>query len=395
MEIQNYINVDERYELISLVFRLRGWSGQSYDGYTDTETDYQRELNETFSGYKGHPAVKFSRSLQFGYDAVFSFAVHMEKTENKFIMADNIDFLVADGRWTRENAAEFIGLLNDFYIDVKFADFYTAHIPYYTEHINRFLEKNKINRDWFKKYGLNPKQIMAVISPSSSKCGYAAKAASKDGEIFCGAIPGSLSYDSGLQFLVHEFSHNFANSIAEKWYAEEKKEDFKQWCDNFQHGVHPYGNSAVTVAREYLTRAYTILYLIENTGANLLHLLLAEKADRFSHIEDVYAMITSHKKIDLGDDVIGAILGCKYSIGEEQSFEKDGKIMRWRTVDLFGEKISVGYISLCLPAVHYIFGTQTGEAVCVDYERGKFLYIDCGKFGQNEKDRKYLAVKLD
>jgi hypothetical protein len=92
--------------------------------------------------------------------------------------------------------------------------------------------------------------------------------------------------------VVHEFSHAFANPIAEKWYAE--NEMFRSWCDNMNFEKVPeYAPVGITMAGEYLTRAYTILYAVENDNGNLPQLLLGEEG-RFPHIKQVYEIIKSN-----------------------------------------------------------------------------------------------------
>ncbi len=71
--------VDERSELTALIFRLAG-----RQEYGDLMTDYQNELAETFVPFKDHPAVTFAAGLPLGYDAVFNFAAHMEKSGDGF-----------------------------------------------------------------------------------------------------------------------------------------------------------------------------------------------------------------------------------------------------------------------------------------------------------------------
>ncbi|MCL2046989.1 MAG: DUF4932 domain-containing protein [Oscillospiraceae bacterium] len=58
-----YINgfVDERFELISLVFRLAGRSE-----YNETSTDYQRRIDSIFNEYRQHPVVTYTiQNLHF------------------------------------------------------------------------------------------------------------------------------------------------------------------------------------------------------------------------------------------------------------------------------------------------------------------------------------------
>ena len=118
--------VDERFELLSLVFRLAG-----REEYNDNFTEYQQKLVSEFDGFKEHKAVKYAAKLPLGYDAVFRYSVHIYKRGESYVLIDDIESLVDDGRWTKKSAAEFLSLLNEFYSDSNFAAFYQSNLEFY------------------------------------------------------------------------------------------------------------------------------------------------------------------------------------------------------------------------------------------------------------------------
>jgi hypothetical protein len=297
--------VDERYELVSLIFRLAGRA--SHNG---TDTDYQRGLNDRFDDLRNHPAVDYTRSrLPFAFDAVLRMAVHLERTEDGFALADNISFLIAeDGgiRWTRENAELFVNHLNDFYAESGFAEFFESHIPYYEAHTVRFIEEvyGGVNHEWFRQHGKNPDNMRVIITPGCSRNGYGASVFgdTPDDTVVYAAISVSSNYRTYHSFIIHEYVHSFANPIAEAWYAEDIV--FRFWANaSVDLRRWPSYTSGLIMAYEYVTRAYTILYMAESAGANPVHLLLHEKAIGFTRIAEVYAMITGEPVIDLTTDV--------------------------------------------------------------------------------------------
>jgi hypothetical protein len=107
--------VDERFELLSLVFRLAG-----REEYNDADTEYQQRLASEFANFKDHKAVKYAAGLPLAYDAVFNYAVHIIKDGGRFVLLEDLNSLTADGRWRQRTAAEFIALLNDFYSSILF-----------------------------------------------------------------------------------------------------------------------------------------------------------------------------------------------------------------------------------------------------------------------------------
>ena len=280
--------VDEQFELLSLIFRLAG--RQEYD---HTTTAYQKELSSTFAEHKNHPAVRYAATLPLGYDAVFKFAVHIVKKDDQFVLIDDIASLVEDGRWNRQSATKFLPLMNDFYRKTNFAVFYQSNIPFYEQVTQHFVEQtwSKIDFEWFRTY-VDPANLRCIYAPSTTENNYGATV---NGTIVYCAVTGS----GGA--IVHEFCHHFANPIADKWYAE--NETFRKWCDDsVDLEKMPYYPQGKTMAKEYVTRAYNILYEVEHGWEPGL-MLQNQKAKGFPYIEDVYAMITSHEKTPPGDEV--------------------------------------------------------------------------------------------
>jgi len=393
-----YNLVDERYELVSLVFRLAG-----NPEYSEISTDYQRRLHSVFDEFITHPIVDYAkRNLRFGYDAVFGMAIHLEKTGESFSIVNNISFLTEERflRWTETKIIEFVELLNNFYIESNFAEFFNNNIEYYNEHSKRFAGDiiNQINFDWFRQYGINPENMRIVLSPSGSDNGYAGWVYDENPEnsIVYAALPVVDNFQGFLWFVIHEFAHSIGNPLADIWYYEH--DDFRMWADSSVdiklNPSYPYG---ITMAYEYITRAYMILYLTENTEMSLTHLLLFEYSNGFPYIQSVYAMITEHEIIDdLGS--INVILGVDdYIIGEEQSVDFEGQTIIWYTVDLLGHELLLE--ALRLNGIRDdILGSQTGDVLYVITKGKEYLYIDLGSaqdIGWSAQHRMYCVFLLD
>lgn len=308
-KLNNHKNhlVDERYELIALLFRL-----SAHFFYVEKATRYQRELDSKFAWLKEHPAVEYVKlNYKLYPDYTWLIAIHLEKQNNKFVLAENIDYLIQLSLtisefahkngivvWTVENAKKFVELLNDFYVDSKFAEHFKRKTRYYKRRSLYFktVIQNDISFEWFERYGLNTNHMRIVLTPSviNGFGGFGGMVYGRE-NIYYACLPmhGLLTWtlnDKGWKnVVVHEFCHAFANPIAEQWYAE--NEMFRSWCDNTDVKKNPeYAPLGITMAGEYLTRAYTILYAVENDNGNLPQLLLGEES-RFPHIKQVYEMI--------------------------------------------------------------------------------------------------------
>jgi len=297
-EISNAVY--EQVELLSLVFRLA--DPVTHWVFSDEDTEYQRSLEPIFREFSNHPIIEYTRELTrtrgTGFDAPMTFAIHLEKIEGQFQFVYGARVWELDSRWTPEIANEYLILLNDFYTLSNFNEFFKENTPYYEWHSQRLHDElmGKINFDWFYRFGFNPDTMRTIIRPSGTRGNF--------GPTFLGIINYAVigqraypqSYEDLLQTTVHEFAHSFANPIAEAWYSE--NEDFRNLMRSATSTVmryNPFYPYSITVAKEYVTRAYTILYLVENHDKDLLRLLLNEYNIGFRNIETVYAMITEHE----------------------------------------------------------------------------------------------------
>lgn len=372
--------VDERFELLSLVFRLAG-----REEYSDAETEYQKKLDSEFGQYKEHDAIIYASKLPLGYDAVFDFSVHIQKNGDQFVFIDDIGSLVDDGRWKQQSATDFLNLLNKFYAETSFGAFYQSHIDFYEAETQLFIDNmySKIDLTWFETY-VDPDNLRCVYSPSSSRSNYGATV--NDTIVYC-AVSGEG------RVVVHEYCHSFAKSIAHKWY--EENPEFQKWCDDTVDPVKlpSYGNGK-TIAREYVTRAYNTLYYVEHGYApGLLHNY--EKAHGFPYIEEVYGMITPYEKPKTSDEKIKNILGVSYEMGEEQSLAVGDREIRWQVLSLSEPLPSIFQQT----EVGTVFGSNTDDVLYVvdTGEKIPYLLIDLGEtmFQGEAGYRKYCRIPIE
>jgi len=391
--------VDERFELVSLVFRLAG-----NPEYSEASTAYQREIHSTFAGFRSHSVVTYTtQNLRFGYDAVFNMAIHLEKVGESFSLVENYGFLVENAsgfiRWTEMNAVKFVELLNDFYLETNFADFFHKHIELYKEQSALFENDvlNQIDFEWFKQHGFNPDNMITVLSPSSSRNGYGGwvYAAAPEDTLVYAALPVTDDYKGYLSFVLHEFSHALGNPLAAVWYAENP--EFRHWSDSsVDLERYPEYANGFTMACEYVTRAFVTLYMAETAEMDLIQLFHTEKSQGFPYIQNVYAMITDQEVIEYIWD-IGTILGIdEYIIGEEQSINIGGRIIKWHIVDLLDHVLSLeGFNS---SEVGNAFGSETGDVLYVIIGGSEYLYIDLGSaqnHGWSARHRMYSVFQLE
>ena len=371
------IKVYEHIELVSLIMRLAG-----NHEYSEELTDYQRKLRPTFEEFAEHPVVEFAQYLRgsvgLGFDAPMHFAIHLEKEDGQFRLMEGSYIWEIDDRWSSESVTKFLELLNDFYIDSNFAEFFEANMPYFKEYSQRLANEllSKINFDWFYQFGFGSENLRSIIRPSGSWGAYGPTQLRK---ISYAILPVGHCFSDHLELIIHEFAHSFANPIADAWY--ENNEEFRRISNDSINPMQlPWYAEGFIMAREYVTRAFTIQYLVENHEKNIVHLLLSEIVGGFLYIETIYTKITEHEYIfTSGVDIIALILGVEYTLGERQHVVIEAEYNAFiYLVDLGG--IELPWEELEQNSMGNWFATQPGDVhVLVDRNGRRFLEIDLGE----------------
>jgi len=388
--------VDERFELIALVFRLAGISP-----FADDFTDYQRLLDDAFSGFGEHPAVAFARStLRFHeHHAVLWLAIHLRKEEGIFVIGDS-ESLYNDPRWRQGRGTSFVDFLNDFYRESNFATFFQDQTEYFVEHSGQFGYEilSHINIEWFRQYNLNPGNMHVILSPSLSRDFSAGWVDSEylDEKIVYALVPASANYPIGwyLPNIINGFVRAFTNSLADVWLAENS--EFSRWVhDSMDFRRMPFFPSVDIMAREYVARTHVILYMVENTEADLRSQLFSAYIFGLRYIQEVYALITSHEMLDF-PAIDMAVLGIgEYRLYEEQTFEIGDRIITWQFLDLLGHEIELD--DLITTRVDMLFDSQTGQVMYVSIDSMKYLFVDIGcgtDEGWFEGIRRYFVLPI-
>lgn len=222
------ITVDPRFEIISIVFHLAGNSEYSMCRVPD----YQTDIDKHFGAHKEHPAVKLARKLRedhgVSFDAPMSMAAYLEKgfgfRERKSL--DDWPWGI-DGRWTKEDAREFLEELRQFSKDTDFQRFFNDHKPLYDKAIanatNVVKDVNLLK--WFDDFfGVTANaEINIVMAPANGPSNYGVRfesAGSKElyaiiGVWECDASGNPSFHQRQLATVVHEFCHSYVNPIVD------------------------------------------------------------------------------------------------------------------------------------------------------------------------------------
>ena len=219
--------VDERVELMSIVFRLA-----EMNEYVNNHIPlYANEIDKYFEKHKNHQLIEYTKKLrnEYGvaYDAVADFAISLEIKKGKISFNKNIKIETLDDRWHQDIIPKYLDLLNDFYKKTKFNDFFVKN-----EKIRQIAEENfaknvtdKVDFDWFKKFfrTLPEKKFRIIISLANGMHNYGPKIVYNDGTEEYYAIMGSWKADENgfptyedkggsiTGTLIHEICHSFCD----------------------------------------------------------------------------------------------------------------------------------------------------------------------------------------
>ena len=265
--------VDQRVELLSIVFRLAGNPEYNYNSFPK----YVEKIEKHFDKYKNHRLVRFiKKKLQkqgVSYDAVMLMAIYITNPPE---MKPFVPFTdkIPENRWKKKNATKFLKLLNKFYKDSRCEEFFKENTALYQEVNRRFYSLYKeIDLNWYQSfYGKKPHNIFNIIIGLGNGPGnYGPKLILPDKQETVYAIMGIYEVDKQglpvyfskgyLPILIHEFNHSFVNKTVEKFHKELQKSGeiiFSKVQSEMKRQA--YGNWQ-TMFNESVVRAAVIRYM--------------------------------------------------------------------------------------------------------------------------------------
>jgi len=271
--------VDERVEILSIVFRLAGAKEYSQD----YNKKYVADINTYFDAYKNSGIVEFIKENRnkngLGYDAVMSMALHLSFKNGKFSqIKEKVNFL--DKRWEKVDKKQFVSLLSQFYKNTNFQQFFNNHSADYKNAEDKYQTTilSDFNQDWYSKfYGKKANEDYNIILGYGNGGGnYGIKTHPENQKEKVNAVVGIWSFDKDgsaifdknefQPLLIHEFNHSFINYILEMGDNKSKLENsgkiiYELVKEDMESQA--YGNWE-TMINESLVRAAVIHYMMDN-----------------------------------------------------------------------------------------------------------------------------------
>lgn len=236
---QTNVRVDERFELTGIAFRLTGIETFA----KSVPKSYANDIDEYFDKYKEHELVKFLYHIvmtkkPFDMTFVVTSAADIVISGNNihfsknlitcYDLAPTID--TTNSEWTKAELEEYLRLLNKFYKDTKFHDFFVQHTDFYRTAEGRMQQiVNQINTFWFKSFFGHSHNLANVwVIPANGANNYSLWKQDKTGKMHFDCALGcstsdSLGYpvfdETDFNVLVHEICHHYVNPICDKFWS--------------------------------------------------------------------------------------------------------------------------------------------------------------------------------
>lgn len=259
--------VDERIELLSIVFRLaekQEYSNKDFKLYVD-------RIEQYFEKNKNHELIQFTKSIinenRIAFDGPMWLAVHLD--DNLNLLKDAKDVWQLDPRWTKESVEKFVPLLQNFYKDTYFDKFFKDNADLYDEAVKHFTPiYEQVDLNWcYSFFGKEPTEIFLIkIGFGINFYGVNLDYTNGNRKVF--AITGlagmfdnagfpeySIMYD--LPLVIHELNHSFIDKLTEK-----NEELFRESGEKISSGAITEAYSSwEEVLDETLVHASMIKYL--------------------------------------------------------------------------------------------------------------------------------------
>ena len=269
--------IDERIELISVVFRLAG--AEEY--VCSLLPKYMEEVDAYFKPYSNHELISFIRKTRedykFGYSIVAASAFMIEISEKsvKLLPTWDIDkeFVGELSQyWTRNILDKYVQLLDKFYRDSQFDEFFDLHKEYYESAINRNADiLSRINIQWFEDFfgeSLRGIEINMGLCLGNNNYFIWNLCNNRDWDGKIAIVIGASSDVDGIpvfqeyQFpvLIHEIMHYFTRPLISVYYKQMEESMEYVYSKITDHMTNRgYGN-ARSMAGEWFNDLFTNLY---------------------------------------------------------------------------------------------------------------------------------------
>ncbi|MCP4710615.1 MAG: DUF4932 domain-containing protein [Planctomycetes bacterium] len=275
------VKVDERVELISIIYRLAG-NPEYGQGRVRS---YIKDIEEHFNPVRDHEVVKLAQQLRrargVSYDAPMGLAIHLVDAKE---LKEKVSFdewpTGLDKRWQLAEVREFLEKARAFVKDGEFKKFFDEHQELYeiSEARAQKVIDDEAHLEWFGEFfgeQKNAKFYLYLGMVNGGACYGPRFIAGDQEEFYCilgvwksGLLGlGKPVFDASmLDTVVHEFCHSYVNRHVYAHEAELKEAGEKLFGMVQQRMKRMAYGSWPTMMHESVVRASVVRYLQEYQG---------------------------------------------------------------------------------------------------------------------------------
>lgn len=304
------VDFNEGVELMGLVFHLAGAPEYNYE--CGEPSRYVISADSCFAPFRDHEAVKMAHRLRtttLAYDAIASFGQHL------VIHADGslaFDTTIAPGsddsfaRWSEEDKARFLPLLESFSKESHYAEWYASQEAFRRECVSAFATVEKeLDAEWFAQFfgPLDDARFYITLSIFAGRNNYGCSATTKGGRDLLRPVIGCMLLTEGhptyptemvLPIVVHEFCHAYCNPLnASCWTLMGAKAGKLYKRDAGLLSSQAY-SSPETMMNETFVRSSVIAYLSTHGVSDLEPLIKEEESKGFVLTRDYVKALAAY-----------------------------------------------------------------------------------------------------
>ena len=271
--------VDERIELVSIAFRLAG----AMEYVNDRVPEYMAEIDSCFAPYTDHELFTFIRKAREEYNFAYSIpaksALMLDlsggrvrisrdwEIEKEFDSADDLYC------WTEDLFREYVDLLDDFYRESGFHEFFLSHKDFYTTTVERNTDiPSRVDMSWFERFYGEPAvgvDLYMGLCNGNSNYSIFDVMHRKDWDgrlaIVIGATDGGdgipVMLEQHFVAIIHEIAHYYTNPLTDMYYPQ-MEDSMKAIFPHIKEAMAGIGYGHVeTVAGEWINELFTLAYL--------------------------------------------------------------------------------------------------------------------------------------
>lgn len=309
----------EESELVSVLCHIADIDGYVWEEDDIAAPQYFADVDSVFSPYKNHPAVLFAKNelldRGFAWSTPMDFAMRFKLENGKVVFLEDIEIDDYIDHITPKNEKTLLKLIQKFYDDSNFHQFYQQHQPLYAECEKAMkIVVDQLDVQWYDRFfGEKENNTFCIIPGLLNGPGnYAVHCQTKEGNQSVNAVMGCAGIDKQgriyygiaytLPILIHEFNHSYCNPLNEEFWEEMKTAVTTYFEPNadFYRSI-AYGNP-LYVLNETFVEASMIRYLMSHpmdlSGTKFTMQTLIE---RYIEIDE------TSKKFTLIRDIIEAL----------------------------------------------------------------------------------------